>query len=971
MIINAYKNEEDEIFGDVESVSCTIKTDDAKLFHILSNLYSRPLDATVRELCTNCLDGHKVVGKENIPFIINVNDNKLEDEFNITFRDFGPGMDKNTIVKVFSRFGESTKINSNLETGCLGLGSKSPFSISDNFMVISYINNIKYIYNMSKDASGRPKITLFNESYTAEKNGMEIRVPLNPDRFGSDSCFNAIEKELKHFKIKPVVFYNQSKKELFKNKSAYTKIAHNSYIVKNAKTNSDYAIQGSIGYSLNMHSLVNSCLIDETVENFTISKNNTISNFTKQALLFMKDVLTFDLFFNMGEITFAPSREELIYDKITTYNVVSRYVKLFKILMDKSNNLFTNNKPFLFTNVLISQSNNHNTIYNVILDNDKENLYRTLNNKISLIAFAKFFVVKNLNDKKAKISEMCKIKFDDIEVQTNTNLYYTYNTHSFITKKNLMDDEPEAKFSLIRFEKNGAKVKELCYIRTPENYSFNKIHTLQHDFMSSCYILIDDIKIKSKNYKKKIEYFLENNNKYKVAYLLKYSNCSPKLFKDIHNSTFGYYGIRNEDMNFVDFTTLVNPPKVTIKDISSGKDVVKEPGTPAYRFGQINNFAAIDGMLSTNHFQEHYKMIIESDNSEKLKSFRKRNYLYIPLDYKNKSRGSVSTSILNAFKKHKIPVSENTSNLDLGSCYKYFSVLDELCKIRYNSKKNFRKITPMFKKTILIMNAEKAEKLGIRSFDSYLERFYKKLMDFKKTKPLIIHTSDDYFRRFNSILFMFEKTISNKQLMNIQNRAYDNKKALLLPKMLKLQKIVNTKFGDIFSKFHTDNAMIKDYVYKFNNQDKMLFKFEYLSYSKLKEIFGDNVTQLTTDDISKNIVDEFSSLGSYLMLAMFDSYEVDTKIPGDVELFISKINKYLVDIDRKIILQSLESSKSFMEPTKGITSLIPINDVLALAELPDVPMVPFDLNLIDITKDENGNNDDIITDESYGTDRVA
>ena len=38
MIIKAYKQEDEIIHGNVESVECTIKTDDAKLFHILSNL---------------------------------------------------------------------------------------------------------------------------------------------------------------------------------------------------------------------------------------------------------------------------------------------------------------------------------------------------------------------------------------------------------------------------------------------------------------------------------------------------------------------------------------------------------------------------------------------------------------------------------------------------------------------------------------------------------------------------------------------------------------------------------------------------------------------------------------------------------------------------------------------------------------------------------------------------------------------
>jgi DNA topoisomerase VI subunit B len=146
------------------------------------------------------------VGKEKVPFHITINDSTLDDELSVQFRDFGPGMSKETIVKVFSTFGESTKINSNLETGCLGLGSKSPFAVTTTFMVISYIDNIKYVYNMSKDAVGRPKITLFTESYTEEPNGMEISIPLNRNSYNKHQILEAIRKELYFFRTKPKVF---------------------------------------------------------------------------------------------------------------------------------------------------------------------------------------------------------------------------------------------------------------------------------------------------------------------------------------------------------------------------------------------------------------------------------------------------------------------------------------------------------------------------------------------------------------------------------------------------------------------------------------------------------------------------------------------------------------------------------------------------------------------------------------------
>ena len=56
--------------GTLETVDFEIKTDDGKMFHILSNLYSNPFGAVIRELSTNCIDGHKINNTPDKPFDI-------------------------------------------------------------------------------------------------------------------------------------------------------------------------------------------------------------------------------------------------------------------------------------------------------------------------------------------------------------------------------------------------------------------------------------------------------------------------------------------------------------------------------------------------------------------------------------------------------------------------------------------------------------------------------------------------------------------------------------------------------------------------------------------------------------------------------------------------------------------------------------------------------------------------------------
>ena len=50
--------------------------------------------------------------------------------FNLSIRDFGPGLNEVTIDKIFT-YGGSSKRDDVEATGCLGLGAKSPYGIID------------------------------------------------------------------------------------------------------------------------------------------------------------------------------------------------------------------------------------------------------------------------------------------------------------------------------------------------------------------------------------------------------------------------------------------------------------------------------------------------------------------------------------------------------------------------------------------------------------------------------------------------------------------------------------------------------------------------------------------------------------------------------------------------------------------------------------------------------------------------
>ena len=157
----------------VEGKSFSIKASPVAFDILSSKLYSNPTLAIVRELLTNAYDSHKAAGKEDVPIKVNL---PSYTEPNFIIRDYGIGLSKEDVLSLYTTFFDSTKSNSNDFTGCFGLGSKTPFSYTSSFSVISYWNGIKYFFIATKK-DGLPHIYAVKEEPTDEPNGLEVSIP--------------------------------------------------------------------------------------------------------------------------------------------------------------------------------------------------------------------------------------------------------------------------------------------------------------------------------------------------------------------------------------------------------------------------------------------------------------------------------------------------------------------------------------------------------------------------------------------------------------------------------------------------------------------------------------------------------------------------------------------------------------------------------------------------------------------------
>jgi hypothetical protein len=160
-----------QVFGDQEEFEFTIDNK-AKIFRTLvKGLYSNPLAAPIREYMTNAYDAHIEAGYRDRPFSVQL-PTKLNPVFKV--RDFGLGMSHEKVRTVYSKFGESTKDDSNLQVGMLGYGSKSAFAYTTSFNVRSYFEGKVTAYLIFMSVKGIPTVKIVGEESTEEHSGVEI-----------------------------------------------------------------------------------------------------------------------------------------------------------------------------------------------------------------------------------------------------------------------------------------------------------------------------------------------------------------------------------------------------------------------------------------------------------------------------------------------------------------------------------------------------------------------------------------------------------------------------------------------------------------------------------------------------------------------------------------------------------------------------------------------------------------------------
>ena len=149
----AYKDNISDILGEVISTEFALETNASMIQMLTQSVYKDPISAVIREWSTNACDACLAAQK---PVKFDVHLPVLEDS---TFyvRDYGTGLSEKDIMGLFSTLGASTKRDSDLYNGTLGIGRMAGLAVpgTDAFTVESFLDGTHYTYIISMQ-KGKP-----------------------------------------------------------------------------------------------------------------------------------------------------------------------------------------------------------------------------------------------------------------------------------------------------------------------------------------------------------------------------------------------------------------------------------------------------------------------------------------------------------------------------------------------------------------------------------------------------------------------------------------------------------------------------------------------------------------------------------------------------------------------------------------------------------------------------------------------
>lgn len=153
----------------------------SNIMSLLTDMYSDKIMACIREYSTNALDSNIAAGNKDP---VNITTPTALHPY-LTIKDQGLGLSSEDIREIYSKYGASTKRESNDFNGTLGIGCKAALTYADQFTLTGIKDGVQTLVAISRSADGAGVMEIVSVSPSDEPNGVTIQIPVT-DRWDRD-----------------------------------------------------------------------------------------------------------------------------------------------------------------------------------------------------------------------------------------------------------------------------------------------------------------------------------------------------------------------------------------------------------------------------------------------------------------------------------------------------------------------------------------------------------------------------------------------------------------------------------------------------------------------------------------------------------------------------------------------------------------------------------------------------------------
>lgn len=216
---------------------------------MIDGIYTNKLHSVIRELCTNARDS--VIEAKKGKLIVSVSSTPVG--IKVSIKDTGLGLSEEDARKYLCNLNASSKRNSNDAVGCLGIGSKSAFSLVSHYRYLCVKDSIETSVELFRIEREAPRFVVTTQD-TVKEDSVEciLDIPLNvittyPSRALKDTLV-AIVSETCLFDI-PIELYIEAESFSFDKTTDYFEDLYPNVFLKDSFYILDFTSKDSLNYS--------------------------------------------------------------------------------------------------------------------------------------------------------------------------------------------------------------------------------------------------------------------------------------------------------------------------------------------------------------------------------------------------------------------------------------------------------------------------------------------------------------------------------------------------------------------------------------------------------------------------------------------------------------------------------------------------------------------------------------------------